>query len=273
MKRNNDYLSEFEREFESDDAFSEASFESDDSEEGNSEWASSEDSEDAYEMSDDNEFESDDQAYEDWSDSNGERAREREFEDRLYQALNSGVDNEFELEMELNRVLHEMEQDYFFGSFKRLINKHGPGVLKKIAGSAPFGKAMKAISKHGRGLIRRAMDSQLLKSAAQFIPGAGPVISKGMDIAGQMMNSEVAGVSRAQVQQAVQVGKQAYQNLAGDLVKMRDPNTLPDLGKQALQRAVATHGNQFKGKKKTVFPLRIGSIVTVHPHQVVIWQS
>lgn len=272
MTRLDDYLSEFEQEFESDDAYSENAYESD----NEAEWENDDESDDSYETPEEEAFEldSNDQEYENWEDDNDERSREREFEDRLYSALRGDSDNEFEMEMEVERVLHEMEQDYFFGALKKLARKHGPGLLKKIAGSTPWGMAVKAISKHGRGFIRKALNSDLLKTAASFVPGAGPLISKGMDIAGKVMNSEAPNpVSRADVRQAVQVGKQAYQNLAHSLVTMRDPKALPGLGKHALQQAVRTHGSAYKNKKKTEIPLRPGSIVSVHSDKVIIWQS
>lgn len=277
MKHRDDYLSEFELEFESDDAYSENAFEAGNDFPEEAEWEKDDEMEDSYETPDEGEFEleSDDQEFETWQEDSGEHSRDREFEDRLYNALRSGTDNELEMEMEVRWVQHEMEQDYFFKSFKNLRRKYGPGLLNKIAGSTPWGMAVKAISKHGRGLIRKAINSNLLKTAAQFIPGAGPVISKGMDIAGQMMNSEtpVQPVSRAEIRRAVQVGKQAYQNLAHGLVTMRDPKELPELGKNALQQAVRTHGGAYKNKKKTEIPIRPDSIVSVHRDKVIIWQS
>ena len=100
-----------------------------------------------------------------------------------------------------------------------------------------------------------------------------------MNIAQRFLNSEIntPGVSRDKIRQVVQVGKQAYQNLANDLLNMSNLNAIQDMGRNALKRAVhATGGaksSSFKNKRKREIPVPPGSIVTVHPNKVIIWQS
>lgn len=276
MKNQNDYLSEFEQEFEMEDTMYA------DEKENSFEYGG-----DALEYDASGESEADDEfewendgTYQDefeYGSSGAAYSSDQEYEERLFNAFTSGGDNEFEMEMEIERVLHEMEQDYFFGSLKNFIKKRGPGLLKKLAGSTPLGQVVKRLSRSSRGLIRRALKSKLLRTGIGMIPGYGAAINQGLNTLDGLVNSEMGDneISREKARQVVQVGKQAYQNLANGMITMNNINSLRGLGTGALRSAVASvggGGSSFKNKRKSVIPIRPNSIVTVHPDKVVIWQ-
>ena len=278
MKNQNDYLSEFEQEFEMEDTMYA------DDKENSYEYSNDEFEYDASgEAEADDEFEwEEDETYQDEfeygsSDESNAYSSDQEYEERLLSAFRSGANNEFEMEMEIERVFHEMEQDYFFGSLKKFIKKRGPGFLKKLAGSTPLGKLVQKISRDGRGLIRRALKSKLLRTGIGMIPGYGAAINQGLSTLDGLVNSEMGDseISRQKVRQVVQVGKRAYQNLANGMLTMNNINSLRSLGTGALRSAVASvggGGSSFKNKHKSVIPIKPNSIVTVHPGKVVIWQ-
>lgn len=276
MIRNNDYLSEFEQEFESDDYVSENEH-SDYLSEFNDEEFELEDLEE-------NEWETDDAdseyEYEEYEAEAWEHSPEQEYENRLYGVLHSGMNNEFEMDQEVDRILHEMEQDFFFGKLKRMgrkfLNSAGGQLAKKLARNSPWGVALGALSKVARGDIKGAIkgvvNNDLLRHAAGFLPG-GSLISKGMDVAGALADNETPGISRAQARQAVQFAKSAYGHLANNMPRARSIEHLRGLGKAAVRKArEELRANSTKGKKKTRIPLDPGSIVTVHPTHINIWK-
>lgn len=265
-----DYLSEFEQEFELDDNEFEST--DDSNEYAESEWESDEEYE--AEADEEFEFEIEDSEGETWSYS-----PEQEYENRLYEVLNSGMNNEFEMEQEIDRVMYEMEQDFFWKKLKSMGSKFlkstGGQMIKKLAQKTPFGAAIGALSKVARGDIKGALkgvlNNGMLKHAVGFLPG-GSLVSKGMDIAGKLMNNETPGISRAQVGQAVQLAKSAYGHLANDLAKTNNPAYLRSLGKTSMRKAMGGMHSPTKGKSKRRIPLEPGSVVTVHPTHINIWQ-
>lgn len=272
----NNYLSEFEQEFELDDS-TEMEWESDDSEyeyEDDSEYEY--DNVDSEYESDDREWESDAYEYEPAQESgysNG-YGRDREFEARLYEALNTHRDNEFEAEMEVERVLHEMEQEYFFGALKNLAKKHGGGLLKRVVGGDPMGLASKLFSKKSRGFLRGLLKNKWVQKAASFIPGAGPIVSQAMDVVGRLGDSEAPGmVSRKDIRETVQTAKTAYQNLAKNLTQLRPGSTPEQLAKRVpviYKQAVQRHSNAA-GKKRQIIPRAPGSTVVVYPDKIILY--
>ena len=165
-------------------------------------------------------------------------------------------------------------------------------------GKLPFSGALKTISALGRGDIRSLLKSKLLQTAAQFIPGAGPVISKAMGIASGFMNDP--GQARQKIQDVVQIGKDAYQQLAGAMPAAENEFEVRRAAKQAVRNAVVRDHRRksaFKNrsrqvipknpqtrvtvypdkisinKGKNIIPLSSGSIVSVRPSRIIIWKK
>jgi hypothetical protein len=272
-----DYLSEFEKEFEAEientqspgEQDPEMEFENEFEEEGESEFELEQDSENEMETDSENEM---------------ELEIESSYETRLYEIFNNSYESELEFENNLNEVLHEMEKDFFFGSLKKWVKKKGgiKGLLAKYAKKLPISGAVNAISSAARGDFRGALkniaSNGLLKTGLSFIPGGGMAV-KGLDFVNKFTNpdSETSNVSMENVQQAVAVGKTAYDELAKNLVNARTENDIKDMGRKSLQEAIRKHKggqvqrHQQRGRKMRI-PYPPGSIVSIHPTFISIWQ-
>lgn len=266
MKKHPDYLSEFEQEFELADEMDSSgqSYESDDQE---YEW------EEDTEMESDDEYEAEqDDELESWAPP----VPRGSYGSRLYEAMYSGADNEFEMDREVDQILREMEQDYFFGAAKNWLKKKGLGLAKKFAQKLPIGgDLLSTLSSVARGDIRdalkRFMKSDLLKTGLAAIPG-GAAIAQGLDLANQLSNSEMP--ARRNVEKAVAIGKRAYQYLAQELPAARTVAEANALGKAAVRRSVRDYSNagQQNNPGMRRIPLRPGAVVTVHADHLIIRQ-
>jgi outer membrane lipoprotein SlyB len=290
MNTNKDYLSEFEREFEIDSFSSESqanSYLSDESEyelEGDFSDESNEeiDTHDEYEL--DDEYESADQnELEDEVDSNEEYefdneaqdselenylqeydSPDQEFEERLYSALSGEYESSFEMEQEIDRVLHEMEVEYFWKAAKNLWKKHRNKFKKLIPGGAITG-----LAKLAGGDVRGLLKQGLTMAANAYLPGVGGAI------AGKLLNSEMpnANNARAQARQTVRVAKDTYRNMARLVPNLRPgnvPNQIRSFSNQALAMAQKRH-SVYSGKSKKVIKIKSGSIVVVRPDRIIIY--
>lgn len=289
MNRENDYLSEFEQEFEVNDFSSEYEDELDSSEEYEDDFSG--EYSDEYELSDDRES-NDDSEYEfefeaEQDDSEMENylqeygSDDREYEDRLYAALSGEYENSFEMEQEVDRVLYEMQKDYFFKGLTNFVKKKS-GIFKKLSGIAKQfipGGTLASLAKFAGGDLRNLLKSDLLKkgltmAANAALPGVGGAV------AGALLNKETANVSgdaaRAQAQQAVNVAKDAYQNMAKMLPNLRPGNVSGQINRfsrQALAAARGKHAGRFGGgrKAKQVIQIRPGATVVVKRDRVIIY--
>ena len=106
-------------------------------------------------------------------------------------------------------------------------------------------------------------------AANAYLPGVGGMV------AGKLLNSETpsADQARAQAQQAVQVAKDAYQNMAGLMPNLRPgniPNQINNLSKQALTMAKNKHSG-YRRRNKQVIPRTPNSVVVVKPNRIIIY--
>jgi hypothetical protein len=231
------------------------------------------------------EFESPEAEFEDTSNgygnTNGESQNwlsedsslDREYEDRIYAALSGEYENSFEMEQEIDRVLYEMEMDYFWGSAKKFWNKHKNKLLGVAKNFVPGGTLLNLAKLAGgdlRGILKSDLFKKGLSLAANAVaPGVGGAI------AGSLLNNETPAANNlsAEAKQAVQTAKSAYKNMAG-LIPSLQPGNIPDqlrrFSRQALMGAKKRQ-NIFKGKRKQVIPITTGSIVVVRPNKVVIY--
>lgn len=284
MRRNSDYLSEFEQEFE-------LELESDTLNEDNYELEN-----DQFELNDEFELENE---FESEHDGEFEYHDENSYESRLYEILNSNHESELEFENSLNEVFHEMEKDYFFKSIGKWVKKQGgvKGLLAKYGKKMPIVSAANALSAASRGDFRGALKSiagnGLLKTGLSMIPGGG-VAARGLDMANKFLNeADEPAVPMGKIKQMVAVGKDAYDNLARNLVDAQSPEEVKSMGKKAWQQAIQNFrkvaGTRRKGGgkggsmsagngagmgadngRKITIPFPKGSVVNVYPDRVVI---
>jgi hypothetical protein len=289
----NNYMSELESEFELNNELSsnneyndESNFEeeynyeleSDDAEymdQEDDEFEDNEYEEDEYEDDEfENEYENDEEYETDYATNSrdGNYDRDREFENRLYQAIRTNVNSELDTDHELESILHEMEQEYFFGSAKRW--------LKNKANRL---KSLKGLTALGRLNIRKLLKSKLLQTAAAFIPGAGPIVSKVMGIASSALDKVDA--AKEKIQDVVQVGKEAYKDLAKTVPEAQNEFEVQRASKMALNRAIQNQSlrkfsggrfgknSQYNNRVKRVLSIQLNARVAVFPTKISINRS
>lgn len=194
----------------------------------------------------DSEFESD---YEDELD--GEFENDYEFEsqdgetsqyaDRFYELSQGEFESDSELDQEVNGILNEMEQDFFWKAAKRFIKKRGPGLLGRLGKFAlsklPAGHALSGLTQLARGNLKGAL-AGLAKTALSSHPAfaaAMPALNAlGFEA------SQDGEVSREAWNNYAEVAREAYENLAANInPRAADPVVASDLAKKALQSALA----------------------------------
>lgn len=252
MERTTNFLSELEAEMEAgfdtatqagnnsetDNEFeleSDNEFESDNENDSEFELDSESDNEFENDSESDNEFESDNESGEDYSGT-------RNYESRLSRLLSQGSDSELEFDQELNDVLHEMEQEFFFKGLKKWAKK-GLKAFKSIAGKTPLGQMVSVASSLARGNIRdmlRRAASLALKHGAGFIPGASalsPFAARALNL--EMEADQEASISKAK--DLVKLAQHSYQNLASQIdPRMTNARTAKSMAQSAINKAFAS---------------------------------
>ena len=250
MKHKIDYLSEFEQEFELDDDSMYENANLDNSEiESEYEDDYEIESEDEY-MEDEFEFEGGDE----YDDSEFEYYDEQpSFEDRLYEVYSGTYESELEFENDLNRVLHEMEQDFFFKKIGRFVKKVAKnpvikGLAKKALNAIPgkYGDLIRNGLKNPREFLKSAIKTLGPQLANAVIPGSGIALNALM---GEM---ETEDAQRAAARSTVAFANEVYENYANELNEMN------------LSRNTAQAKNQLinaakKSVKKAYHAVRLGS--------------
>lgn len=285
MKKNflADSSSDFENEFEleqgdyTNNEFEDNEFELGDEESGiaDNEF---ENIEEEFETDDESDYEDGDHEFEDsemetrsWLGEYG--SSDHEYEERIYGALSGEYESSYEMEQEIDRVLYEMEMDYFWKSAKKLWNKHKKKIIGAAKGFLPSG-TLQGIAKLAGGDIRGLLKSDLLKKGLSLAANAvAPGI--GGAVAGTLLNSETPNVNNLQNQasQFVQTAKSAYQNMARSIPQLRAgniPGQIRAFSRRSFNNAVH-RSNSYKGKKKQVIPTGAGAFVVVKPGRVIIY--
>lgn len=215
MKYKTDYLSEFEQEFELDN------------EKENPYYEDSE-LEDDYELEEDSEFEDDSEFESEFEKDYGEGELEEEFESfeeptsfeqRLYEVYTGDYESELEYENELNRVLYEMEQDFFFKKIGKFVKKVAKNpVVKQLAN-----KALNAIPGKYGDLIRNGLKNprEFLKTAVKtFGPQLANMVVPGSGIALGALMGETDDYRRAAANATVAFAREAYSDFANEIGNM-----------------------------------------------------
>jgi hypothetical protein len=263
----NNYLSELEQEFDfnNEDTVNETADEFElDGEAG------------TYEMADesglDSEGEFDQEESENWLNEYG--GADNEFEEKLYAALSGDHESNYEMEQAIDQVLHEMEQEYFWGAAKKFWKKH-KGKLMGIAGKYLPKGTLQALGSLAGGDVRGLLKSDLFKkglslAANAVAPGVGGMV------AGGLLNNEVNAdtSARSQAAKAVQMAKTAYQDMARRIPGLQPGNIqaqIKNMGLQSLAAAKSRHQSFRKGRKRTVVPIAPNAVVVVHPGRIIIY--
>lgn len=262
-------LSELEGEYELEMDDSESEYETDSELEfGDSEYESN-DSE--YES--DGEYESD---YEDEYDGEfGYESQDGEtsqYADRFYELAQMEYESEAEVDQEVNGILNEMEQDFFWKAAKRFIKKRGPGLLGKLGkyalSKSPFGQGFNVFSQLAKGNLKGAL-AGLAKTAMSAHPGlaaAMPALSAlGFEA------SEGPEGNREAWNNYAEVAREAYENLAASITpQATNPAVASDLAKRALRTALQRAGSRGRRRMWRSAVGRGGGVMRRHGRKRVV---
>ena len=295
MEKYQDYLNEFEREFEADDISSselESYDEREVSDNEDDEYTESEVDEENDEFeydeeADESEFEDGDYVHneilanEEYEYEDDETDTDRGYTDKLYEIMTADHENELEFEQQLNEFMHEVERDYFFKKLWKGVKKIGrSSVFRKIAGfikkGLPLGDMLKLITKDPRAFIRSFGKKLALMGANFVVPGSGAVL-------GSVLNQEVGKrptFTRQDAKRVVSVMKKSYNNLGAGLNRLQDPRNLAhvqsqvkQIGKMAVRRAIQDprRGVGTQGTRRTILLKPGSSVVIAHnPYRIII---
>lgn len=276
-----DYLSEFEREFESGDTMVQDEFESGDQQtEAEFEF----DSESELEQGDNVGF-SNESDYLSESDVNDEFESDREwdgefenneerYEQRLFEIMSNSYENEFEFENEVNGLMHEIERDYFWSTVKKWGKKLAPVAklaARAIPGGARIMDTLKQLTKDPRTLIKTLATKLGPQALNAIVPGAGLAASA------LLANSETPAVLQKAASDTVAIAKQSYANLANAITKTDFAKNIPaaraqlqGLARNAVRAAhqkvrLGSHGSGYQriGRKVKSAQNGLYKIVTI----------
>ena len=228
--------------------------------------ASDEETGDEDRESADDELESVDEEQEGFEDSESGSG----YVERFMELSSRTYESETELDESVNRVLGEMEREYFWGTFKSLAKKGlrtGVGRLvnaaKKVAANHPLFKSLQGLtSLHRKGL--RGLLGQLATAAASATPYGGAIT--GALKALNFQPGAPADQQREAWENFVGVAREAYVDLAQNMDAV--PATIESAQKQAsrsLANSIQTRqseGRRWRGRKR-VIRLRPGQKVTI----------
>jgi hypothetical protein len=264
MKQTDNYLSEFEQEFELDDYANparEAEFEMEE------DLAAETDEE--FEMYGDQEA-----GAEDHEDMLYEHGFSGDYEQRLYNALNNEYESNYEMEQAVDGILYEMEIEYFWKPFKKVWNKYKGTIGKAVKNFVP-GDALKALSSLAGGDLRGLLKNDLVKRGLSMAANAVAPGMGGM-VAGALLNREAEsfGSLRNKAAGYVNMARNAYQTLAANMPRLKPgdiPGQLSALSKMALGKAQQAigGGEQVAGNKR-IIALPPGARVIVSANKVII---
>lgn len=201
-----------------------------------------------YEYELDGEFENTGDYEDEYEASNDETSS---YADRFYELAQQEFESESELDQEVNGLLNEMEQDFFWNAAKRFIKKRGPGLLGKLGKFAlsklPAGHALKGISALASGNLTGA-----LKGLAKTALSSHPALAAAMPALGALgfEASDSPEANREAWDNYAETAREAYENLAANITpKAANPAVASDIAKRALQSALASARSRGLGRR------------------------
>lgn len=203
-----------------------------------------------FEYEDEFEGETGDEEYESTGDYESDEEFEYEmsdsensdFAERFYELSQMEFESESEMDQEVNGLLNEMEQDFFWKAAKRFIKKRGPGILGKLGKFAlsklPAGHALKALTQLSRGNLKGSLLG-LAKTALSSHPAVAAAMPALNAIGFE--SSEGPESNREAWDNYVEVAREAYENLAESLNEnAANPMVANNMAKKALRTALTT---------------------------------
>ena len=241
-------LSELEGEYELEMDDSESEYETDSEYEyGDSEY-------EGLDSESDEEYESDyEDSYESEYEYESQDGETSGYADRFYELAQMEYESESELDQEVNGILNEMEQDFFWGAAKRFLKKRGPGLLGKLGkyalSKSPLGQGFNVLSQVAKGNLTGA-----LKGLAKTALSAHPATAAAMPSTAALLGfeaSEGPEASREAWNNYADVAREAYENLAATITPQAvNPAVASDLAKRALRTAMVRSRRRSGGRHR-----------------------
>jgi len=189
--------------------------------------------------------------------------------DRFMELASQSYESELELDESVERLLGEMEREYFWGALKKVARRGlraGVGKLisqaKHLAKSHPLYRSLQGLtSLHRRGL--RGLLGQLASAAASATPYGGAI-----NAAMKAPNFQPGAPQqeREAWENFVNVSKDAYQNLAANISETESIGGAQDQAARALSDAISKHRGNVSGSRgdgRRIIRLRPGEKVTI----------
>lgn len=195
-----------------------------------------------------------------------------DYAERFYELSLREFESEAEVDDAVNRLLSEMERDFFFKGLWKKIKKAGKELLKKgvkLAKDRPVFQAVKGITQLARGNLKGLLGSLAkagLSAAVSAVPG-GAVVLPALRALGFETTKEPEQNKEAW-NNYISLCKEAFDYLASNLnEKADDPVEASWLATQAFQSALKKVSGQKpyitdKGKRYRV-KLRKGDVIVI----------
>lgn len=172
------------------------------------------------------------------------------FAGRFYELSQGSYESEFELDEDVNRLVAEMEHEFFFKGLGRRLRRAGKGLLKKAvkaaAGSIPAVKALQSVTQLARGNLRGMLGSLAKAGLASAIPG-GAVALPALKALG--FEAEEPEANREAWRNYGEVSREAFQYLAENLHEHADaPAEASRLATAALQAGLRKGQTRPRGR-------------------------
>ena len=163
------------------------------------------------------------------------------FAERFYELSQGSYESEFELDQEVNRLVADMEQEFFFKGLGKRLRSAGKGLLKKAlkhaAGKFPALNALKGVTQLARGNLKGMLGSLAKAGLASAIPG-GAIALPALSALGFEVDEPEA--NREAWRNYGEVSREAFQHLAEHLHEQADtPTEASKLAAAALQAGLA----------------------------------
>jgi hypothetical protein len=198
----------------------------------------------------DEEFEEDSEADEEFEGAGDYEEDMRELEadeeagdyaERFYELAQRGYESEAEVAGQVDELLREMEQEYFFGG----LVKKGLGALKKRASQYARKKFKSLGGWRGLGKLAGGLLSGKLGAIAKQLAALSPQGAAALAAFNALRSSETGEDSEADREtwdNYVRVCKEAYEHLAQNLDEMAaDPSVASELAHVAFKTAMNRH--------------------------------
>jgi hypothetical protein len=172
-----------------------------------------------------------------------------EYADRLFELSQREFESESELDSEVQQVLNEIEQDFFFKNIRNKWKKFKKGALGKLVSKGlslaksqiPAFQALKGVTSLARGDLKGLLGSLVKTGISSAIPGGGVALDALKNLG--FKETEAAEDNREAWGNVVSVAQEAYEHLANNMTdRADDPLEATRLAADAFRAGLRKNG-------------------------------